>query len=334
MWEVLQVNLASPLALAFVLGIVSRLLKSELSLPRELYSSLSIYLLLALGLKGGVELSHTPLNTLLWPAVVTVGLGLITPVTAYLILRRLGHFPIADAAGIAAHYGSVSAVSFIAAQQFVQTMKHPAEGFMPTLLTLLEIPGIQLALGIGAVQMARERAARNAATPSTATPRPLSEVLHEVLTSRSMILMVGGLIVGCVMGERGYEPVKPFFEGMFKGALTLFLLEMGLAAGARLGDLKSVGLFLLAFGMIVPVLHGGLGVCLGHWSGLSIGGAAVLGTMAASASYIAAPPAVRMTLPEANPTFYLTSALAITFPFNIVVGIPLYYRMATLLAAH
>jgi hypothetical protein len=334
MWDVLQVNLASPLALAFVLGIVSRLLKSELSLPRDLYSSLSIYLLLALGLKGGVELSHTSLNSLFWPGVVTVGLGLITPVSAYLILRRLGRFPIADAAGIAAHYGSVSAVTFIAAQQFVQTMNQPAEGFMPTLLTLLEIPGIQLALGIGAVQMARERATLPDGQPAAEAQRPMSEVLHEVLTSRSMILMVGGLLIGCLMGERGYEPVKPFFEGMFKGALTLFLLEMGLAAGARLGDLKSVGLFLLGFGMIVPVLHGALGVFLGHWSGLSIGGATVLGTMSASASYIAAPPAVRMTLPEANPTYYLTAALAITFPFNIVLGIPLYYRMATLLAAH
>jgi hypothetical protein len=334
MWDVLQVNLASPLALAFVLGIVSRLLKSELSLPRDLYASLSIYLLLALGLKGGVELSQTSLNALFWPAVVTVGLGLFTPVSAYLVLRRLGRFPIADAAGIAAHYGSVSAVTFIAAQQFVQTMNQPAEGFLPTLLTLLEIPGIQLALAIGAVQMARERAAQQAGQSAAEAPRPMAEVLHEVLTSRSMILMVGGLIIGCLMGERGYEPVKPFFEGMFKGALTLFLLEMGLAAGARLGDLKSVGLFLLGFGMILPVLHGGLGVLLGHWSGLSIGGAAVLGTMADSASYIAAPPAVRMTLPEANPTYYLTAALAITFPFNIVLGIPLYYQMATLLAAH
>jgi hypothetical protein len=334
MWDVLRVNLASPLALAFVLGIVSRLLRSELTLPRELYASLSIYLLLALGLKGGVELSHTSLDTLLWPAVVTVALGLITPVTAYAILRRLGKFSIADAAGIAAHYGSVSAVTFIAAQQFVQTMGHPAEGFLPTLLTLLESPGIHLALGIGAVQMAREAASRPPEERGHETPRPMSEVLHEVLTSRSMILLVGGLIVGCVMGEQGYEPVKPFFEGMFKGALTLFLLEMGLAAGARLGDLKSVGLFLLGFGMIVPMLHGALGVLLGHWSGLSIGGATVLGAMAASASYIAAPPAVRITLPEANPTYYLTAALAITFPFNIVVGIPLYYRMATLVAAH
>lgn len=329
MLEVLRINLCSPLSLAFVLGIVSRLVRSELSIPRELYASLSIYLLLALGLKGGVELSHASLSDLFWPIVVTVGLGILTPITSYLVLRRLGRFRTADAAGIAAHYGSVSAVTFIAAQQFVQTLNHPAEGFMPTLVTLMESPGIQVALAIGAIQTAKEAAAQSAKSEGATPPaRPISAALHEVLTGRSMILMVGGLIVGFLMGDTGYEPVKPFFEGMFKGALTLFLLEMGLAAGSRLGDLKSVGLFLLGFGTIMPVIHGTLGVLAGHWAGLSIGGATVLGAMSASASYIAAPPAVRMTLPEANPTYYLTAALAITFPFNIVFGIPIYFHIA------
>lgn len=329
MFEVLRINVCSPLSLAFVLGIVSRLLRSELALPRELYASLSIYLLLGIGLKGGVELSHSAFSELIWPAVVTVALGCLTPVTAYLTLRKLGRFSIADSAGIAAHYGSVSAVTFIASQQFVQTLGYPAEGFMPTLLTLLESPGIHIALGIGVIQTARQAAQQPASETSPATEaRPLSEVLHEVLTARSMILLVGGLVIGFIMGAKGYEPVKPFFEGMFKGALTLFLLEMGLTAGARLGDLKVAGPFLLGFGMVMPVVHGTLGVLLGHWAGLSVGGAAVLGTMAASASYIAAPPAVRMMLPEANPTLYLTAALAITFPFNIVFGIPLYFQIA------
>ncbi len=332
MLEVLRINLCSPISLAFVLGLFARIIRSELSLPRELYASLSIYLLLALGLKGGVELSHASMAELAWPAVVTLLLGVITPCTAYLVLRRIGRFSIADSAGIAAHYGSVSAVTFIAAQQFVQTLGFPAEGFMPTLLTLLESPGIHVALGIGAVQTARLASQPRADGSHPVERRPLKEVLHEVLTARSMILLVGGLACGFVMGEKGYEPVKPFFEGMFKGALTLFLLEMGLAAGARLGDLKSTGLFLLAFGMIMPILHGSLGVFLGHWAGLSIGGATVLGAMAASASYIAAPPAVRMTLPEANPTLYLTAALAITFPFNIVLGIPIYFQLARMLA--
>jgi hypothetical protein len=330
MLETLRINLCSPLCLAFVLGIIARLVRSELSLPRELYASLSIYLLLALGLKGGVELSHSSFDAIVWPAVATFALGCITPVSSYLVLKHLGRFGEADAAGIAAHYGSVSAVTFIAAQQFVAAIGAPAEGFMPTLLTLLESPGIHIALAIGAIQTARAAKAKGDGQSSEA--RPLKEVLHEVLTARSMILLVGGLVVGWIMGEPGYKPVKPFFEDLFKGALTLFLLEMGLSAGARLGDLKQAGLFLLGFGMAMPVVHGALGVLLGHWAGLSIGGCTVLATMAASASYIAAPPAVRMTLPEANPTFYLTAALAITFPFNLIAGIPLYYQFAKLLA--
>ncbi len=270
---------------------------------------------------------------MLWPVLVTLGLGILTPITSYVVLRRIGRFNIADAAAIAAHYGSVSAVTFIAAQQFVQTLGYPSEGFMPTLVTLMESPGIQIALAIGAIQIAKQNAGRSAnGLESSAPERPMKAVLHEVLTGRSMILMVGGLIIGFVMGEKAYEPVKPFFEGMFKGALTIFLLEMGLTAGSRLGDLKSAGVFLLGFGTIIPVLHGTIGVLIGDWAGLSIGGATVLGAMAASASYIAAPPAVRMTLPEANPTYYLTSALAITFPFNIVLGIPIYFHIAKTLS--
>jgi uncharacterized protein len=331
MLDVLRLNLCSPLCLAFVLGIVARVIKSELSLPRDLYTALSIYLLFALGLKGGVELSHTQLGEFWAPALVTIGLGCFTPVSAFFVLRRICGFSIADAAGIAAHYGSVSAVTFIAAQQFVSSLQLPAEGFMPTLLTLLEIPGIQIALGIGAVLTAHQASKAgtiHSSSESEPRPRPVSEVLHEVLTARSMILLVGGLLAGVVMGKVGYQPVKPFFEDLFKGALTLFLLEMGLAAGTRLNDLFKAGPVLVAFGTIMPLFHGALGACLGAWSGLSVGGATVLATMAASASYIAAPPAVRMTLPQANPTYYLTAALAITFPFNLIVGIPIYLSMA------
>ncbi len=331
MWDVLRANLLSPLTLSFALGVFAKIIRSELSLPRELYTSLSIYLLFSLGLKGGVELSHSTLGQISGPAAATLLLGCLTPVTAYLILRKAGKFSVADAAGIAAHYGSVSAVTFIAAQQFVSSAGTPAEGFMPTLLTLLEIPGIQIALAIGAVQLSRQSA--------DGSPRPAEEnrslrsVLHELLTSRSMLLLVGGLVIGTAVGVEGWKPVQPVFEGLFKGLLTLFLLEMGLSAGARLNDLKETGLFLLGFGILLPILHGALGAWLGSLSGLSVGGCTVLATMAASASYIAAPPAVRMTLPEANPTLYLTSALAITFPFNLLAGIPIYYQMSRMLCA-
>jgi hypothetical protein len=191
---------------------------------------------------------------------------------------------------------------------------------MATLLTLLESPGINIALVIGALQTA-DRA------------RPRGEVLHEVLTGRSMLLLVGGLLIGAAISEAHYARIEPVYEGLFTGVLMLFLLEMGIVAAARLADLRKVGAFLLVFGMAVPVVHGLLGVALGHWSGLSVGGAAVLGAMAASASYIAAPPAVRLVLPQANPTYYLTCALGITFPFNLVVGIPLYFEAARWLAS-
>jgi hypothetical protein len=325
MLEILRMNLLSPVTLAFALGILARVVRSEFSLPKEIYAGLSIYLLFALGLKGGVELSHTALATIALPAAVTILLGCITPLTTYLVLRRLGRFSVSDSAGIAAHYGSVSAVTFIAAQQFAQGAGSPAEGFMATLLTLLESPGIHIALALGAVMKAREAAQ----SPSTNAPaRPIGEVLHEVLTARTMILLVGGLVIGLLMGEKSYEPVKPFFEGNFKGALTLFLLEMGIVAGTRLSDLRKVGGFLLGFGILMPLVHGVLAVILGRLAGLSVGGCTVLAAMAASASYIAAPPAVRVTLPEANPTYYLTASLAITFPFNILVGIPIYYQIA------
>ncbi|MBX9680242.1 MAG: sodium-dependent bicarbonate transport family permease [Gemmataceae bacterium] len=320
--EVLTTNLLSPLTLCFALGVLVRRVRSEFALPKEMYQGIAIYLLFALGLKGGVELSHASFANIAKPALATLLLGCITPLTTYFVLRRLGRFSTSDAAGIAAHYGSVSAVTYIAANNFVTSMGISLEGFMPTLLALMETPGIQIALAIGAFQAAEKG-------------RSFRSVLHEILTGRTMVLLVGGLLIGAFMDAKYWDDIKGFYDtkgSIFRGALCLFLLEMGVVAGDRLGDLKKVGAFLLAFGMIVPLIHGLLGVSLGVLAGLSVGGCTVLGTMAASASYIAAPPAVRITLPEANPTYSLTCALAITFPFNIVAGIPLYYQCARYLA--
>jgi hypothetical protein len=320
MSEILRVNLLSPIALAFVLGVIARVIRSEFALPKEIYQGLSIYLLWSLGLHGGVELAHASFGAIAMPAAATLLIGCITPVSTYLTLRHIGRFGEADSAGIAAHYGSVSAVTFIAASTFVKGMGAEPEGFMPTLLTLLESPGIHIALAIGAVR-------------TGAGSRPTKELLHEVITGRTMVLLVGGLIIGFLIGDKNWQVIAPFYDtkgAIFRGALCIFMLEMGLLAGARLGDLKKVGPFLLGFGMIMPLLHGALGTWLGSAAGLSVGGATMLGAMAASASYIAAPPAVRMTLPDANPTYYLTLALAITFPFNVLVGIPVYYNIALL----
>lgn len=357
---ILHANLLSPIVLAFALGVVARLLRSELRIPSALYASLSIYLLLALGLKGGHELASAGWEPIAKPALVTILLGCVTPVTAYFALKRFGGFSVADSAGIAAHYGSVSAVTFIAAQQFVTAMGGVPESFLPTLLALLESPGIHIALGLGVMAgaakavKAKKRsfpvlaAAAGAGEDSVAILEELAEgevveeatapsfwsALHEVITGRTMILLAGGLVVGCLMGETGWKQVQPFFDSGFKGALMLFLLEMGMLAAERLGDLRRVGGFLLAFGILTPLVHGALGVVAGHVAGLSAAGATVLGAMAGSASYIAAPPAVRATLPDSNPTYSLTLALGITFPFNVVFGIPLFWRLANYLGSH
>lgn len=307
-------NLLSPIILLFVLGLLASLVRSDLKLPEPIYNALAIYLLLAIGLKGGVELHKTPLGDFIGPALVTLFLGLLTPIIAYNILRRLGRFDRINASAIAAHYGSVSAVTFIVAISFGTMNGFEAEGYMPALVAILEVPAIVVALMIA---FTREQRAGS-----------WQEALHEVLAGRSVMLLLGGLIIGWIAGPAEFEAIAPFYETGFKGALGLFLLEMGVITARRLEGLREVGGFLIFFGILVPILHGVIAIWLGSLAGLSLAGSAVLGAMVSSASYIAAPAAVRIALPEANPTLYLTASLGITFPFNITLGIPIYYTIA------
>lgn len=311
--ELLRLNLLSPVVLAFVLGMVATLVRSDLKFPEALYSTLSIYLLLSIGLKGGAELSTTPLAQFWQPALATLALGVVTPLLSYAVLRRWGRFSIPDAAALAAHYGSVSAVTFIAALSFMQIAQEPVEGFLPTLVAILEVPAIVIAL------LLARRGSRSSS---------LGEALREILSGRSILLLVGGLVIGFLAGKPGLAPIAPVFIDAFRGALVLFLLEMGMVAAKRLRDLRKVGRFLLGFGVLMPLGQGALGVWLGTLSGLSVGGSMVLGAMAASASYIAAPAAVRIALPQANPSYYLTASLGITFPFNLTLGLPIYFALA------
>lgn len=307
-------NLLSPVILMFVLGLIASLVRSDLKLPNPIYDALAIYLLLAIGLKGGVELNKTPITEIIGPVFITLFLGILTPIIAYNVLRRLGRFDRTNASAIAAHYGSVSAVTFIVAIAFGNMTGRAPEGFMPALVAILEVPAIVVGIMIA---YTREKRAGS-----------WQEALHEVLAGRSVLLLVGGLLIGWIAGPAGFEPISPFFETGFQGALGLFLLEMGIITARRLEGLREVGGFLVGFGIIVPIFHGLLAVWLGEMAGLSVSGSAVLGAMVSSASYIAAPAAVRIALPEANPTFYLTASLGITFPFNIIFGIPLYYAFA------
>jgi hypothetical protein len=309
-------NLLSPMILAFLLGIVATLLKSDLKFPEELYLSLTIYLLIAIGLKGGYKLSLVPFAEVYKPLGFALILGALIPVWSFVILRYLGHFDVPNAAAIAAHYGSVSAATFSATLAFLDAHQTAYEGYMPGLLAVLEVPAILVAIFLAKL------------LDKSGKTGSLSEVMRELLTGKSTVLLVGCLAIGLLAGKSGWEQVAPFFDTPFRGILMLFLMEAGLVTGRRLKDLKRVGVFLIGFGILMPFLHALLGLVVAKWSGLSMGGAMIFAVLMASASYIAAPAACRVALPQASPTYYLTAALAITFPFNIIFGMPIYYELA------
>ena len=317
--HLLAENLISPVVLCFALGIVARWVKSDLAIPEPIYQGLSIYLLLAIGLKGGKALSTTPFSELLLPAAVTVALGIITAVSAFFLMKSFGRLNRENAAAVAAHYGSVSVVTFLAATEAVKRTGMPYEGYLPALVALLEVPGIIAALLFA-----------SSAGSSSSSGGGWKKALHEVITGKSIILLVGGLIIGGVCGPAKLIDVEPFFVSSFKGALCIFLLELGLIAGKRLADVGKAGWRLIALGCFIPVFHGALGVAGATLVGMSIGGSAIFGAMVGSASYIAAPAAVRIALPKANPGYYLTLSLGITFPFNLAIGIPLLQKLSYL----
>jgi uncharacterized protein len=315
----LLANLLSPAVLFFALGIAAALLKSDLKFPKVLYVTLTIYLLLALGFKGGVAINAAGVGVVILPALAAMLLGALIPLWTYPLLRFGGKLKPVDAAAIAAHYGSVSAVTFITATNYLKGINEPYENYATAFLAVMESPAIIVGVLLGKMTLQRGNSVFNGSFKS---------LLREAVFGRSVFLLLGALLVGALCGKAGMDKVEPFFVTPFQGVLALFLLEMGMVAGQRLGDLKKVGPFLVAFGILIPIFHGCLGVLLGKYAGLSLGGTTLMGVLAASASYIAAPAAMRLSLPEANPALYLTPSLAITFPFNITLGIPVYFAMA------
>lgn len=302
-----------PVVFFFVLGLTAGLLRAELRLPAAIYEFLTVLLLMTIGLKGGVELARQPFWTLLpqMLAVMAVGIGLT--LATYPVLRLVGRLARADAAAIAAHYGSVSVGTYAVAVAYLAYRNLPFEEHIAVLLVLLEMPaivvGILLARGVDRRTEWRRMA-------------------HEVLLGKSMVLLLGGLAIGWLAGADGIKPIAPMFLDLFKGVLALFLLEMGLIAASHAASLRRHGTFLIVFGVVTPVLSGTLGATLGWILGLSLGGSVLMATMLASASYIAVPAAMRLSVPEANPALSLAASLGVTFPFNILVGIPIYHRLA------
>ncbi len=306
--------------LFFLLGVLARLFKSDLRLPEALYETLSIYLLLAIGLKGGIELSKQSLLTLAPQVAACLALGFAIPFLLVPVLRRLGLSAV-DSASLAAHYGSVSVVTFAVASSYLAKRGVPLESHAALWVALMEAPGL-----IAGILLARLGAG------DASTRVNWKELAHDVFLGKSVLLLVGGLVIGGVMGETGTAPIKNVFIDPFKGVLALFLLELGLVAGGRLGELRRYGLRLVGFALLAPPLLAVLGALVGLGLGLSLGGVTVMATLAASASYIAAPTAMRIAVPQANAALSITAALGVTFPFNIVLGIPLYFALAQRLA--
>lgn len=309
-----------PVILFFLLGALAGLIRSDLRIPAVLYESLSIFLLLAIGLKGGVELARYPVSELVFAAACVVLAGALIPLIAYPVLARLGKLPRADAASIAAHYGSVSVVTFAVGSTYLIGQGEAAEGYLTVFLVLLEFPALMIGIWLA---RRGEGGGENG--------RGWGKVLHEVFAGKSIVLLLGGLAIGWVAGSEGLKPLDKLFFDLFKGMLAIFLLEMGLVAASRIGDLRRAGWFLAGFAIVMPLVSAALGITTGLLLGLSVGGTTLLATLYASASYIAAPAAMRIAVPEANPGLSIGAALGITFPFNLLVGIPAYHWLATTL---
>jgi hypothetical protein len=305
-----------PVVLFFLLGAVARLLKSDLRLPEAMYEGLSIYLLLAIGLKGGVELAKQPVLALLPQAGAVIVLGLLLPLQAYPVLRRIGGLDRPNAASIAAHYGSVSMVTFAVALAFLNDRAIAYEQYAPLFVVLLEVPGIVVGILLAKLSDGISRV-------------EWRTLVREVLFGRSIVLLAGGLLIGWIAGPDSLIPQGKLFFDLFKGILALFMLEMGVVAASRIRELQRIGAFLIAFGTLMPLIFALIGAAVARTIGLSPGGTMLLATLAGSASYIAAPAAIRIAVPQANPSLSLAASLGVTFPFNILIGIRIYYWLST-----
>lgn len=313
-------NLLNPPVLFFFLGMLAVFLKSDLSIPQPLPKLFSLYLLIAIGLHGGYELSKSGIDMYIFKALgLAVLMSLIVPIYSFFILKR--KIDTYNAIAIAATFGSISAVTFITGITYLQTINVEYGGFMVAAMTLMESPAIVIGLVFAAL-FAKDA---GDASDGIDEKNDWKEILREAFLNPSVFLLVGALIIGIVTGQKGWTSMEPLFGTLFKGMLAFFLLDMGLVAARKIHELKKVGFFLIAFALVMPVVNATVAAGLGYMFDLSKGDAFLLALLSASASYIAVPAAMRLSVPQANPGIYLPLSLAVTFPFNISLGIPLYY---------
>ncbi len=313
-------NFLNPPILFFFLGMLAVAIRSDLEIPPTLSKFFSLYLLLAIGYKGGVELAHSGVDINVFKTLlIAISASIVVPFYLfYFLKKRLGHH---NAGGIAATYGSVSAVTFVTAIAFLENIGVDFGGHMVAALALMESPSIIVGVFLVRKYSARESSHKN----------PLSETLQEAFTNGSVVLILGSLIIGLLTGDAGAEALSPFTEDIFKGMLCFFLLDMGILAATRIRSLRNAGMFLILFALFVPLIHGILSVVISSMLGIGTGDALLLAVLIASGSYIAVPAAFRMAVPKANPGLYVPMSLAITFPFNIILGIPIYYYLINMM---
>lgn len=318
-------NLLSPIILFFALGLLAALVRSDLSIPEAAAKALSIYLLFAIGFKGGVSVNeHGISGTLLLSIGAGILLSFALPFVAFGLLKTMTGLSRVDAAAVAGHYGSISIVTFVAATSVLQSQGIASEGYMVAVAAAMEAPAILSALWLAT--------RRSKSADGTGETHADDGLWREILLNGSIVLLIGSFVIGFSTGPKGMADIESFIVSPFKGVLCLFLLDMGLVAGRGLRSSRGIlrpGL--IAFGVLMPLVGAGAGLLVGMALGVSIGGVVLFMTLAASASYIAVPAAMRVALPEANPSVYLTLSLGITFPFNLTLGIPLYLTLATAL---
>lgn len=317
-------SLLIPAVMFFALGVFARLIKSDLKFPEGMTKGIGLYLLMAIGLKGGIALSKADIQLAIESIIWATILGFILPIIGYGLLRFRNKINQFDAAAIAAHYGSVSAATFLTAVAFLEVSGVSYESYPIVMMVIMESPAI--IVGLMMASFVRKQMAAQKGTAKVKTE--WGPLLHEAFTNGSVVVLLGALLIGATASPESLEQVTPFTKDIFMGVLCLFLLDMGIEAAKKVDTLKKAGITLVAFGMIMPLIGGTLGIIIGgSFLEFSVGGTFLLAILSASASYIAVPPAMRYGVPEANPSYYLTLSLGVTFPFNVVVGIPLFYQM-------
>lgn len=336
--ELIQSNILTPVVLFFILGMVASRIKSDLRIPEAISEFLPIYLLAAIGLHGGIEMRQTGFASMLIPMLVAVALSLLMTLNHYQILRRLGKFNVFDSYALASTYGAVGAVTFSVGLSFLKNQGIGSEGYIAAILAVLEPLAFILAIFMTNMAVSKQTRTKKQTfarldydktagdvldlANSGSSKIKMLAVLRESITGKAIVILIGGIVIGYVIGKEGFGPIKLVFEDLFTGAIAIFLIDMGIVAGQRLDDVKKVGIFLVCFAIIMPTINGMVGVLSATALGLSIGGAVMFGLLLASASFIAAPAVLRHAIPQAKPSLYITSALGITFPYNIMVLLP------------